>query len=92
MLKHAHMGFQSDIFLTLLVAGAELTLGHAHDGSTSHIDLEQFLQTDMSRSVILSVSIPPASANTKVGGRRAQESELRRSQTVALCGPSRYST
>ncbi|XP_070000799.1 uncharacterized protein [Penaeus vannamei] len=66
MLKHAHMGFQSDIFLTLLVAGAELTLGHAHDGSTSHIDLEQFLQTDMSRSVILSVSIPPASANTKV--------------------------
>nr|BAS67018.1 aldehyde oxidase [Penaeus japonicus]BBC28100.1 aldehyde oxidase [Penaeus japonicus] len=66
MLKHAHVGFQSDIFITLLMAGAELTLGHAHDGSPTHIDLEQFLQTDMSRSVILSVSLPPATVNTKV--------------------------
>lgn len=66
MLKHAHQGFQSDIFLTLLAADAELTIGHAEDASTSHMNLEQFLTTDMSRSVILSLSLPPASTNTKV--------------------------
>ncbi|KAK3885385.1 hypothetical protein Pcinc_010383 [Petrolisthes cinctipes] len=65
MMKHSHRGFQSDIYLTLLAAGAELTLGHAADASTSHINLEQFLVADMSRSIILSVSLPPALPNTK---------------------------
>lgn len=66
MMKHAHPGFQSDIFLTLLAVEAELTVGHAKDASTTHMNLEEFLTTDMSRSVILSLSIPPASSNTKV--------------------------
>lgn len=66
MMKHAHQGFQSDIFLTLLAAGAELTIGHATDASTSHLSLEEFLAADMSRSIILSVSLPPAPPNTKV--------------------------
>lgn len=66
MMKHAHQGFQSDIFLTLLAADAELTIGNAEDSSTSYMNLEQFLTTDMSRRVILSLSLPPASPNTKV--------------------------
>lgn len=66
MLKHAHQGFQSDIFLTLLAAKAELTIGSAEDASTTHMDLEQFLRTDMFKKVILSVTLPPALDNTKV--------------------------
>ncbi|KAK4325143.1 hypothetical protein Pmani_004297 [Petrolisthes manimaculis] len=65
MMKHSHRGFQSDIYITLLAAGAELTLGHAADASNSYINLEQFLVADMSRSIILSVSLPPALPNTK---------------------------
>lgn len=75
MMKHAHQGFQSDIFLTLLAVNAELTVGHAEDGSTSYMNLEQFLTTDMSRSVILSMSLPPASANTKVSTFSIEYSE-----------------
>lgn len=66
MLKHAHQGFQSDIFLTLLAAKAELTIGSAENASTTRMDLEQFLRTDMSKKVILSVTLPPASDNTKL--------------------------
>lgn len=66
MLKHAHQGFQSDIFLTLLAAKAELTIGNAENNSITHMDLEQFLRTDMFRKVILSVTLPAASPNTKV--------------------------
>lgn len=66
MLKHAHQEFQSDIFLTLLAAEAELTIGSADDASTTHMGLEQFLRTDMTKKVILSVTFPPASPNTKL--------------------------
>lgn len=66
MLKHAHQGFQSDIFLTLLAAKAELTIGNAEDSTSTHMDLEEFLRTDMYRKVILSVTLPRASPNTKV--------------------------
>ena len=72
MLKHVHQGFQSDIFLTLLAVEAELTIGSAADASTTHMGLEQFLRTDMSKKVILSVTLPRASPNTKV---RAIEEE-----------------
>lgn len=66
MMKHTHPGFQSDIFLTLLAADAELTIGDSSDASITHVNLEQFLKTDMSRKVILSISLPPATANTKL--------------------------
>lgn len=66
MMKHAHNKFQSDIFLTLLAADAELTIGNSKDASITHMDLEQFLKTDMSRSVIISISLPPATTNTKL--------------------------
>ncbi|XP_063888909.1 uncharacterized protein LOC135115838 isoform X1 [Scylla paramamosain] len=66
MLKHAHQGFQSDIFLTLLAAKAELTIGSAEDASTTHMSLEHFLRTDMFKKVILSVTLPPALHNTKL--------------------------
>lgn len=77
MLKHAHQGFQSDIFLTLLAAKAELTVGNAVDATVTHMDLEQFLRTDMFRKVILSVTLPPASPNTKVrnGGKNKQRTD-----------------
>lgn len=66
MLKHAHQGFQSDIFLTLLAAKAELTIGDAKDATITHMDLEEFLRTDMFKKVILSITLPRASPNTKV--------------------------
>ncbi|XP_068204376.1 uncharacterized protein [Palaemon carinicauda] len=66
MMKHQHQGFQSDIFLTLLAADAELTLGSAEDGQKISVNLEQFLKTDMSRKVILKVTLPPLPPNTKL--------------------------
>nr|XP_053649189.1 uncharacterized protein LOC128700182 isoform X1 [Cherax quadricarinatus]XP_053649190.1 uncharacterized protein LOC128700182 isoform X1 [Cherax quadricarinatus]XP_053649191.1 uncharacterized protein LOC128700182 isoform X1 [Cherax quadricarinatus]XP_053649192.1 uncharacterized protein LOC128700182 isoform X1 [Cherax quadricarinatus] len=66
MLKHKHPEFPSDIFLTLLLANAQLTLCHADSLTTTQIDLEQFLQTDMSRGIILSVTLPPMPENVKV--------------------------
>lgn len=66
MLKHKHPEFPSDIFLTLLVAGAQLTLGHADSPSTTQVDLEEFLQTDMSRSIILHVTLPPLARSVQV--------------------------
>ncbi|KAG7171465.1 Indole-3-acetaldehyde oxidase-like [Homarus americanus] len=66
MLKHKHPEFPSDIFLTLLGAGAQLTVNHADSPSAIQIDLEQFLQTDMSKSVILSVTLPPLTQDEQI--------------------------
>lgn len=66
MMKHLHQGFQSDIFLTLLAADAELTLGSADNGEETFVSLEQFLETDMSRKVILKVTLPPLPPDTKL--------------------------
>ena len=66
MLKHQHPEFPSDIFLTLLGAGASLTLGTAADASTSEVMLEQFLSTNMAGRIILSVMLPQLSLNTQV--------------------------
>ncbi|XP_063842770.1 uncharacterized protein LOC135090214 isoform X1 [Scylla paramamosain] len=66
MLKHQHPEFPSDIFLTLLGAGASLTLGTAADASTSEVTLEQFLSTNMAGCIILSVTLPQLSLNTQI--------------------------
>lgn len=66
MLKHEHPEFPSDIFLTLLVADAQLTLVHTDSPSTTQVDLEQFLQIDMSRSIILHVTLPPLGQNVQI--------------------------
>ncbi|XP_076038721.1 uncharacterized protein LOC143023927 isoform X2 [Oratosquilla oratoria] len=66
MLKHAHRDFPSDIFLTLLSVGAQLTLGHAKDASTSTVSLEEFLDTDMRGSVVLAMTLPPMPSHTTV--------------------------
>lgn len=66
MLKHQHLEFPSDIFLTLLGASGSLTLGTAADGSTTEVTLEQFLATNMAGRVILSVTLPQLSLNTQV--------------------------
>lgn len=66
MLKHQHHEFPSDIFLTLLGASAMLTLGTAIDGTTTQVTLEEFLTTDMSGRIIISVTLPQLSLNTQV--------------------------
>lgn len=66
MLKHQHPEFPSDIFLTLLGASATLTLGIASDGSTMQVTLEEFLSTNMTGRIILSITLPQFSPNTQV--------------------------
>lgn len=66
MLKHQHPEFPSDIFLTLLGASATMTLGIASDGSTMQVTLEEFLSTDMTGRIILSITLPQFSLNTQV--------------------------
>lgn len=66
MLKHKHPEFPSDIFLTLLAADAQLTLIDADTNDTTQVDLETFLQTDMSKRLITSVILPPMAQGTEV--------------------------
>lgn len=66
MLKHQHPEFPSDIFLTLLGASATMTLGIASDGSTMQVTLEEFLSTDMTGRIILSITLPQFSLNTQM--------------------------
>lgn len=65
MLKHKHPEFPSDIFLTLLAADAQLTLIDADTNDTTQVDLETFLQTDMSKRLITSVILPPMAQGTE---------------------------
>lgn len=69
MLKHQHLEFPSDIFLTLLGAGATMTLGTAADGTTMQVTLEEFLTTDMTGRIILFITLPQLSLNTQVNPR-----------------------
>ncbi|XP_045620965.1 LOW QUALITY PROTEIN: uncharacterized protein [Procambarus clarkii] len=66
MLKHKHREFPSDIFLTLLVADAQLTLCQADSSTTTQVNLEQFLQTDMSSSIILSMTLHPMAQDEQI--------------------------
>ena len=66
MMKHKHPEFPSDIFLTLLAADGIVKIGNSLDGTTSEMDLLEFLKTDMSRKLILSISIPKQEDNTIV--------------------------
>ncbi|KAK7082852.1 hypothetical protein SK128_018427, partial [Halocaridina rubra] len=66
MLKHRHQGFQSDIFLTLLACNAQLTVGDAQDDTESALNMEEFLKSDMSKKVILSLTLPPMSVDMKL--------------------------
>ena len=66
MLKHVHHEFPSDIFLTLAAIDAKIVIGKAEDSTTSEVTLEEFLETDMSRSVILSLKIAEQTDNVLV--------------------------
>ncbi|XP_076041684.1 uncharacterized protein LOC143025623 [Oratosquilla oratoria] len=66
MLKHVHRDFPSDIFLTLLSVGAELTVADAKESSITHVSLEEFLDLDMNDKLILSVTLTPLPSNTVV--------------------------
>lgn len=66
MLKHKHPEFPSDIFLTLLVVDAQLTLIDADRTDTTQVNLETFLRTDMSKRLITSVILPPMAQGMQV--------------------------
>ena len=66
MMKHKHPEFPSDVFLTLLAADGMLKIGDSLDGTTSEIDLLEFVRTDMSKKLILSISIPKQDDKTFV--------------------------
>lgn len=65
MMKHHHREFPSDIFLTLMAADAELSIQSSDSGTPMLVNLEQFLTTDMSRSFIVSLTLPPMPEGTR---------------------------
>ncbi|XP_076057313.1 uncharacterized protein LOC143034854 [Oratosquilla oratoria] len=67
MMKHQHNEFPSDIFLTLLAVETKITIADAAaGGQTSTVTLEEFLNEDMDRKLILSMTIPALPENTHV--------------------------
>ncbi|RXG55648.1 Indole-3-acetaldehyde oxidase [Armadillidium vulgare] len=66
MLKHLHKEFQSDIFVTLAVAEAVINVGNAVDSSTTEISVEDLMDLDVSKSVILSMKLLPVDPNTYI--------------------------
>ncbi|XP_068204134.1 uncharacterized protein [Palaemon carinicauda] len=65
MMKHQHREFPSDIFLTLLAADAKLMIQNQNSLTPDSVSLERFLQIDMTRSIIVSMSLPPIPDETK---------------------------
>lgn len=66
MMKNVHKEFPSDVFLTLSVCDATLTVGDAATEVTSQVKVIDIPKTDMTGKVILSVSIPPMPEGTYV--------------------------
>ncbi|XP_059612857.1 uncharacterized protein LOC132259308 [Phlebotomus argentipes] len=56
-IKHANIGFPSDIFLILEAVGAKLTIIDA-SGKTTDLSLVDYLKFDMKKKVILKVTLP----------------------------------
>ncbi|XP_064107764.1 uncharacterized protein LOC135216406 [Macrobrachium nipponense] len=65
MMKHQHREFPSDIFLTLLAADATLMIQNQNSLTPVSVSLERFLQMDMSRNIIVSMTLPPMPDQTK---------------------------
>ena len=66
MMKHKHPEFPSDVFLTLAASEAIIKIGNSSDESTSEMCLVDFLKLDMSKKIILSISLPKFENNTIV--------------------------
>ena len=66
MLKHAHRMFPSDISLTLAIVDTQILVGNSADGSIVEMSIEEFLETDMTKKVILSMKIPTHDCKTTV--------------------------
>ncbi|KAB7507052.1 hypothetical protein Anas_02029, partial [Armadillidium nasatum] len=60
-MKYDHNNFGSDIFVTLVALDAKIKIGR-RDGDVT-ISPEEFLSIDMSKSLILSMNIPPQPDN-----------------------------
>ncbi|XP_064098256.1 uncharacterized protein LOC135209209 [Macrobrachium nipponense] len=60
MLKNQHKEFPSDIFLTLAACGTEVTVGSAHDATVTSHPLEEFVDVDMHKKLILYLVVPPS--------------------------------
>ncbi|XP_028039591.1 xanthine dehydrogenase/oxidase-like [Bombyx mandarina] len=58
MIKHQHNDFQSDLFVMFETVGAQLTLVTGQ-GKSRTVTMGEFLQTNMRRTVILNVMLPP---------------------------------
>ncbi|XP_067011294.2 xanthine dehydrogenase/oxidase [Anabrus simplex] len=57
MLKHQHCEFPSDLFLLLEMVGAKMTVA-THEGAITNLTMPEFLQLDMNKKVIHSLSLP----------------------------------
>ena len=66
MIRKKHHDFPSDVFLTLLAADGVIKVGNSQDGTVSEMNLVEFLKTDMSRKLIISLSLPKQKNNTIV--------------------------
>ncbi|KAF2353566.1 CO dehydrogenase flavoprotein C-terminal [Trinorchestia longiramus] len=66
MLKNRHNDFPSDVFLTLSVCDATLLIGNAVTGKPEHLKVIDFPAYDMTKKVIVGMSIPPMPANTQI--------------------------
>lgn len=62
MLTHDHDNFPSDVFVVMAAVGATLSIATASE--TKSVSFWDFLALDMSKSVIVSMEIPFASADT----------------------------
>ncbi|XP_066907154.1 uncharacterized protein [Halyomorpha halys] len=62
MIKHQHRDFGSDIFLLMETCGAKITI-RDQSGSDISMSLLEFLETDMTKKVILKLIVPALSSN-----------------------------
>lgn len=65
MICHEHDDFPSDIATMFAGTGATLSVLNCTDSSTSNLSMIDFLQTDMSQKIIVSVAIPYLSQTQK---------------------------
>lgn len=65
MTKHRYREFPSDIFLILETIGAKLVLANSST-DVKPVDVQSFLDQDMNKRVLLTVSLPALDCDTFV--------------------------